>query len=67
MSELTDRRRGNLIAGIIRPVGKACSAEGVIPSPEKFSDLAALTYTDEVYHGGQPRDEHARQLVRLLK
>lgn len=34
---------------------------------EKFANAVALAYLDAAEHGGQVREDHVKQLVRLLK
>jgi hypothetical protein len=55
-----------LIAAVVRMVGGACEAEGAAPSTIKFAELVALAYSDSVDHGSL-REDHVKQLVRLVK
>lgn len=57
----------SLVADVIRIVGSECEKEGVAPTPLKFSEIVALAYADSAEHGGAPRPEHVKQLVRLLR
>lgn len=36
-------------------------------APDKHAELIVLALTDTLEHGGQPREDHARALVRLLR
>ena len=56
-----------LVADVIRTVSKMCEDEGLSTPPSKFGDLVILALNDAMEHGGQPRPDHARLLVRLLK
>ena len=49
-----------LVANTIRLVGRACAAEGVSPSPDKFADLVVLALE-------QGTEAHVRLMARLLK
>ena len=55
-----------LIAAVVRMVGGVCEAEGAAPSTIKFAELVALAYSDSVDHGSL-REDHVKQLVRLVK
>lgn len=58
----------DLIVNVIRIVGAAMGEEKV-PSlpPAKHAELIVLALTDAIEHGGTPREDHARSLVRLLR
>lgn len=56
-----------LVADVIRTVSRMCEDEGLSTPPSKFGDLVILALNDAMEHGGQPRPDHARLLVRLLK
>ncbi len=58
----------DLIASVIRIVGAAMGEEKVTAlPPNKHAELIVLALTDTMEHGGQPRQDHARALVRLLR
>lgn len=56
-----------MVAHVIRVVGRACDEESAQPNTEKFANAVALAYLDAAEHGGQIREDHVKQLVRLLK
>ena len=56
-----------LMADVIRLVGTIQKAEGVELPPAKFADVVALAYLDTMEHDQQPRPDHIKKLVRLLK
>lgn len=56
-----------LVASVIRLVGKACESEGVTPGPEKFASFVALAYLDAVEHNGEMREGYVKQMAHLLK
>ncbi|QXV72215.1 hypothetical protein Acf1_00018 [Acidovorax phage ACF1] len=58
----------DVIANVIRLVGSLMQAEAIdVPAPQRFSDVIALAVTDTLEHGGVPREQHIRRVVRLLK
>ena len=58
----------DLIAAVIRIVGTAMQEEKVSPlNPVKHAELIVLALADTMEHGGKPREDHARALVRLLR
>lgn len=56
-----------LVSDVIRLVGAVCAGEKVSLPTDKLADVIALAYQDAADHGGQPREHHVRQVVRLLK
>lgn len=56
-----------LVAEVIRLVGSISAGEAVTLPPMKFADVVALAYVDAAEHGGKPREDHIKQIVRLLK
>lgn len=56
-----------LIAAVIRAVGQACTEENLDPGFAKLADLAKLAYEDSVSHGGTPRPDFVKMLVKLAK
>lgn len=52
---------------VIRLVGKVLDEEGLSLPPMRFADVVALALTDTVEHGGKPRPEMIRSVVKLLK
>lgn len=58
----------DLIATVIKIVGTAMSEEHVdsLP-PTKHAELIAIALADTMEHGGQPREDHTRALVRLMR
>lgn len=64
----SDDAQTAMIADVIRLVGKVMQGEAVqTPPPERFADLVVLALTDAIEHGGQPREPHIRNVVRLLR
>lgn len=57
----------NMVAEVIRLVGSICANEAVNLPPVKFADVVALAYLDAVEHDQKPREDHIKQVVRLLK
>lgn len=57
----------DMVSSVIRMVGEAYEAEGVVLAPTKFSDLVALVLAESMERGGEPRVEKVRALVRLTK
>ena len=57
----------NLVADVIRLVGSVLESESLQLQPRRFADVVALAYADTMEHGGTPRENHVRSLVRLLK
>ena len=57
----------DLVADIIRMVGKICADEQVELPNMKFADVVALAYVDTMEHSATPRPDHIKQIVRLLK
>lgn len=56
-----------LTAEIIRLVGRLFEEEGVDVSGMRFADVCALALLDAAEHDEQPRPDHVRSLVRLVK
>jgi hypothetical protein len=57
-----------LITTVIRAVGSAMADEQVASLPPvKHAELIALVVADAMEHGGQPRENHTRALVRLMR
>jgi hypothetical protein len=56
-----------LLSDVIRLLGTVLQAESVNLPPQRFADVAALALEDAASHGGKPREQHVRSLVRLLK
>lgn len=57
-----------VIADVIRLVGTIIQNENVqMPPPQRFADLVSLAVVDTMEHGGVPREQHIRSVVRLLK
>lgn len=56
-----------LTVDVIRLVGKVLEDEGMQLGPMRFADVVALALTDTVEHGGKPRPEMIRSVVKLLK
>lgn len=57
-----------LIATVIRSVGTAMANEHIgALAPDKHAELIVLALADTLEHGGQPREDHERALVRLLR
>lgn len=56
-----------MVTAVIRIVGNICGAESVDLPINKLTDITALTIVDAMEHGGNLREEHLRQVVRLLK
>lgn len=57
-----------VIADVIRLVGTIMNSEHVsTPSPDRFADVVSLAVTDALEHGGVPREDRIRTVVRLLK
>lgn len=56
-----------LTVDVIRLVGKVLEDEGLNLPPMRFADVVALALTDTVEHGGKPRPEMIRSVVKLLK
>lgn len=56
-----------LVADVVRLVGEIAQAENVSLPPAKLADVVALAWTDTLEHNGQPREQHIRGLVKLLK
>jgi hypothetical protein len=52
---------------VIRLVGAVVDSESVTLSGTKFSSLALWALQDAKDHGGQPREECIRSVVKLLK
>jgi hypothetical protein len=57
----------NMVADVIRLVGSICASEEVNLPPMKFAEVVALAYLDTVEHDQTPREDHIKQVVRLLK
>ena len=58
----------DLISNVVRTVGSAMGQEHIAGlSPDKHAELIALVLNDTMEHGGQPREDHTRALVRLLR
>lgn len=56
------------IGDVIRLVGSLMQRESIpVPSAQRFTDVIALAVVDAMEHGGVPRENHIRQVVRLLK
>lgn len=57
----------DLIASVIHSVGAAMGDEHVAGvHPSKHAELINLVLKDALEHGGTPREDHVRALVRLL-
>lgn len=56
-----------IVAEVIRLVGSVCAGEQITLPPAKFADVVALAYIDTMEHNRQPRTEHIKSIVRLLK
>lgn len=56
-----------LTAEVIRLVGRLFEEEGVDVSGMRFADVCALALLDAAEHDEQPRPDHVRALVRLVK
>lgn len=56
-----------MVSAVIRAVGNICAAESVDLPINKLTDIVALAIKDAMEHGGNLREEHIRQVVRLLK
>ena len=56
-----------MVSAAIRAIGNICVAESVELPTNKLTDIIALSITDAMEHGGNLREEHIRQVVRLLK
>jgi hypothetical protein len=56
-----------MVSTVIRAVGNICTAESVDLPTNKLTDIIALAIVDAMEHGGNLREEHIRQVVRLLK
>lgn len=54
-----------MVQDVIRLVGEIIASEKIDLSPIKALDLANLALTDALEHGGQPREQHIKTLVRL--
>lgn len=57
----------SLVTECIRLVGQTCQDLDIKLSPNKFADLVTIVYTDALESGGQPRLDHMRRLLSLLR
>lgn len=58
---------GQQIGELVQWVGRICEIEGATLSTPKFADIVALAVTDAQAHGGQPREDMVKTLVRLAR
>lgn len=56
-----------LVADVIRVVGSVCAGEKVTLPMDKLADVIALAFQDAADHGGQPREQHVKALVKLVR
>lgn len=56
-----------MVSETIRAIGNICAAEHVDLPTSKLTDIIALAIVDAMEHGGKLREDHIRQVVRLLK
>lgn len=56
-----------LLVNAIRAVGRACKAEAVNVSTDKFADIVVLTFEDSLEHDGILREDRIKQIVGLFK
>ncbi len=56
-----------MVSAAIRAIGNICVDEKVDLPTNKLTDIIALAITDAMEHGGTLREDHIRQVVRLLK
>jgi hypothetical protein len=57
----------DLVASVVRLVGQVCEGEKISVGSPKFADLVALALVDGLEHGGAPRPDHIKALVKLAK
>lgn len=55
------------VATVIKLVGSVLESEAMSLPPSRFADVVLLAFKDTVEHGGQVREQHIRDVVRLLK
>lgn len=56
-----------MVSAAIRSIGNICVDEKVNLPTNKLTDIIALAIVDAMEHGGNLREDHIRQVVRLLK
>jgi hypothetical protein len=56
-----------MISATIRAIGNICTDESVDLPTSKLTDIISLAIVDAMEHGGKVREDHIRQVVRLLK
>ncbi|MQR02348.1 hypothetical protein [Glaciimonas soli] len=52
---------------LIRLVGRVCEGEAITLAPMKLTDVIALALADTMEHGGVPREDYIKTLLRLAK
>ena len=55
------------IMDLVQFVGRVCESQGVALSTPKFADILAIAIADAETHGGQPREDTVKTLVRLAR
>lgn len=56
-----------MVSAVIRSIGNICIDESVELPTNKLTDIIALAIIDAMEHEGNLREDHIRQVVRLLK